>query len=246
MEANKFSHVGKLCEDDLNPTEKIADILRVKNQSRILSIIDKSKHAAKALNESYLPFRTAKTDKIRAFLVVESKNPIGLGKIVKESEGIQTLKILQTLVDFGQTSTITIKDNFGNFLQNWNVIWAKDISRRQSKEVLGQILSLVDNTKTYEMSVLSVWEKNPLGKMQHVAFDIDDSYQDTKLRLKEALTKWRLVDRYNYRAPSDIKYDELRMDYAKCDEKFQEVGMFDNIKVTIFVKNNTRVKLERV
>ena len=172
-----------------------------------------------------------KSEKIRAFLVVEAKNPIGVGKILKESEGGQTLAILQALVDFGQTSSIVIKDNFGNKLQEWNVIWARDITRRQSKEIFRQILDLVESTKTFEMFVLSCWEEDKYGADRHVAFDIDDSFQKTKLRLKEALTKWRIIEKYNYRAPSDIKYYEFRMDYRKCDKNFQEVGMFDNIKV---------------
>ena len=64
MQHNNFSHVGKLRENDLNPTEKIADILRIKNQEKMLAIVNKSKNAAAALNESFIPFRDTKSEKI--------------------------------------------------------------------------------------------------------------------------------------------------------------------------------------
>ena len=55
MERNKFRHVGEIRIDEMNPTEKICDLLKFKNYEKLIEIIRKSDYAAEALHDSYVP-----------------------------------------------------------------------------------------------------------------------------------------------------------------------------------------------
>ena len=83
------------------------------------------------------------------------------------------------------------------------------------KVVIRKLLAEVENSKNYEMFVIGGTETNPDGisKEVRVALDIDDSTQNGKFKIKEAIKRWSLVENYNYRAPIEIKYEEFRKDY---------------------------------
>ena len=115
-----------------------------------------------------------------AFAIVKSKTPTGIGQLFKDCEGQNACKMVQTFTDYGIPCKLSIKDNFGNPLYSWSLIWAKDIGRRQAKEVIRSILNHVELTSKFEMFVCSVTnEITEFGHQitKHTAFDLDDSYQ---------------------------------------------------------------------
>ena len=56
MERTGHSHIGRIKKDDLNPTEKLMDLMKIENFQKLLGIIEKSKFAAEAINENFIPF----------------------------------------------------------------------------------------------------------------------------------------------------------------------------------------------
>ena len=49
------SHIGRLKENDLNPSEKIMELVRVENFRKLMEIVSKSPNAGAALNDSFIP-----------------------------------------------------------------------------------------------------------------------------------------------------------------------------------------------
>ena len=57
MERDKPNFIGKLHKDEVNPTEKICDLLKCKNLHDLIKIFRKSDNAAEAIKESFIPLR---------------------------------------------------------------------------------------------------------------------------------------------------------------------------------------------
>ena len=58
MENTNHAHIGRLkTMEDLNPTEKVVELLKVENFEKLLSIVENSKNAVEAINESFIPLR---------------------------------------------------------------------------------------------------------------------------------------------------------------------------------------------
>jgi hypothetical protein len=168
-----------------------------------------------------------------AFAIVKSKTPTGIGQLFKDAEGQNACKLVQIFTDYGITSNLTIKDNFGNNLFKWSLIWAKDVGRRQAKEVIRTLLNHMDITKNFEMYVCSTIRKEMLfgtEKTIHMAFDMDDSYQNSKVKITEASKRWKIIKNYNYRAPESIRYDEILENFQTCDKDYKEMGFFNSIQ----------------
>jgi hypothetical protein len=155
------------------------------------------------------------SDKIWGFVLLKSETQVGLGRIMSNESGTNTTTFIQALIDFGIHCRITVKDIFGRHIYEWSVIFAKEINRRRMKVVIRKLLAEVEGSKNYEMFVIGGTETNPDGvsKELHVALDLDDSTQNCKFRIREAIKRWSLVENYNYRAPSEVKYDQFRKDY---------------------------------
>ena len=160
-----------------------------------------------------------------AFAVVESESPTGLGQLFKDTEGTEAYKLLQTFNDYGVTSQITVRNNFGQKLFEWSVVWSSDTTRRQGKDIIRTLLNHVERTENYEMFVCSVWESE-----KHVAFDLDDSFENGKIKINEFMKRWRIIKSYNYRAPDAIKYDEIRECLQTCNEDYRENTFFGKLK----------------
>jgi hypothetical protein len=157
------------------------------------------------------------SDKIWGFVLLKSEAQIGLGKILSNEDGVNTTSFVQALMDFGTHCTITVKDIYGRRIYDWSVIFSKEINRRRMKVVIRKLLAEVKESKNYEMFVIGGTEKDPNGinSAMRVALDIDDSTQNCKYKIREALKRWSLVENYNYRAPQNIKYEQFRKDYRK-------------------------------
>lgn len=157
------------------------------------------------------------SDKIWAFVTLKSESPIGLGKILANENGVNTTSFIQAMVDFGIHCTITVKDIYGRHIYDWSVIFSREINRRRMKVVIRKLLSEVEGSRNYEMYVIGGTENNPNGNNSEmrIALDIDDSTQNCKYRIREAIKRWSLVENYNYRAPENVKYEQIRKDYRK-------------------------------
>jgi hypothetical protein len=55
MERDAFKHMGTFIENDINPTEKICEILKYKNFEKLIEVIKNSQNAAGALHDSFIP-----------------------------------------------------------------------------------------------------------------------------------------------------------------------------------------------
>ena len=90
------------------------------------------------------------------------------------------------------------------------------------KVIIRKLLAEVEGSRNYEMYVIGGVEIDPNGIRgeMRVALDIDDSVQNCKFKIREALTRWSLVEHYNYRAPVEIKYEQFRKDYRKVFYKY--------------------------
>ena len=55
MEKDKPKFIGRVLENEMNPSEKICDILKCKNLHDLIKIFSKSKNAAEAIRESFIP-----------------------------------------------------------------------------------------------------------------------------------------------------------------------------------------------
>ena len=166
-----------------------------------------------------------------AFAVVKSKTPTGIGQIFKDCEGSNSYKLMQAMTDFGFPCNLTVRNNFGRVLHNWSIIWAKDIMRHQGKEIIRTLLNQLEVTQNFEMFVCSAWQEieGKSQQMKHVAFDLDDSHQNGKVKVDEAMRRWGIIRRYNYRAPTAIKYDEMLENYEPCDVDYKHLRFF-NVK----------------
>ena len=131
--------------------------------------------------------------------------------------GVNTTTFIQTMIDFGVHCTVKIKDIFGREIYEWSIIFSKEINRRRMKIIIRKLLAEVEGSRNYEMYVIGGTEINPDGwnSEMRVALDIDDSVQNCKFKIQEALNRWSLVEQYNYRAPSEVKYEQFRKDYRK-------------------------------
>ena len=168
-----------------------------------------------------------------AFALVESQTPSGFGQMFKDADGMEAHKLLQTLTDYGVPTKIVVKNNFGRVLFEWSIIWSLETTRKQGKDIIRTLLNQVEETQNYEMFVISAWEKKLNGNdmtEKHVAFDLDDSYQNGRIKISEFLKRWRVVKKYNYRAPDSIKYDEIREKLEQCDENYKEKVFFGNLQ----------------
>jgi hypothetical protein len=163
-----------------------------------------------------------------AFALVESNTPCGLGQMFKDADGMDAHKLLQTFTDYGVPSKVMIKNNFGKVLFEWSIMWSVETTRRQAKDIIRSLLNQVETTDNYEMFVISTWEEDENGNKKHVAFDLDNSYENGRVKVYECLKRWRVVKNYNYRAPDSIKYDEIREKFEGCDEKYKEKTFFEN------------------
>ena len=157
------------------------------------------------------------SDKIWGFVLLKSEAQVGLGKILANEDGVNTTSFVQALIDFGTHCTIAVKDIFGRQIYDWSVIISKEINRRRLKVIIRKLLAEVKGSKDYEMFVIGGTEVDPNGNnsAMRVALDIDDSTQNCKYKIREALKRWSLVENYNYRAPKNIKYEQFRKDYRK-------------------------------
>ena len=165
-----------------------------------------------------------------AFAMVESETPCGLGQMFKDADGMDAHKLLQTLTDYGVPTKITVKNNFGKKLFEWSVMWSVETTRRQAKDIIRSLLNHVESTENYEMFVISAWERTKMGERKHVAFDLDDSYENGRVKVYESIKRWQVVRNYNYRAPDSIKYDEIREIYDICDNNYKETTFFGNVQ----------------
>ena len=58
MENTNHAHIGRLKTlEDLNPTEKVVELLRVENFEKVISIVENSRNAIEAIKESFIPLR---------------------------------------------------------------------------------------------------------------------------------------------------------------------------------------------
>ena len=153
------------------------------------------------------------SQKIWGFALLKSETQTGLGKIMSNENGLNTTSFIQALIDFGIHTKITIRDIYGRNLYEWSIVFAREINRNRTKVIIRKLLAEVEVTKNYEMFVISGVEINPNGTETHVALDLDDSTQNGKYKSIESMKRWNLVEQYNYRAPPDIKYAEVRKDY---------------------------------
>jgi hypothetical protein len=159
-----------------------------------------------------------------AFAVVKSKTPTGLGQVFNDCEGLNTYKCLQTFVDFGIPCELVIKNNFGRISHKWYLIWAKDVTRQQGKEIIRTLLNQLEVSQKFEMFICSFWQNmGEENKSSHIAFDLDDSHQNGKLKIIEAKRRWRIIKKYNYRAPPSIKYDMIQENYETCDVDYRQL-----------------------
>ena len=168
-----------------------------------------------------------------AFAMVESKTPSGLGQMFKDTDGMDAYKLLQTFTDYGVPTKISVKNNFGKPLFEWSIMWSSETTRRQGKDIIRTLLNQVEGSEKYEMFVISAWEERLIDNEKvekHVAFDLDDSYQNDRIKAHEFIKRWNIVRRYNYRAPDSIKYDEIREKMEKCDDDYKEKTLFGNLK----------------
>ena len=55
MEKDKPKFIGELYHDEVNPTEKICDMLKCENLENLIKIFKKSNFAAEAIKESFVP-----------------------------------------------------------------------------------------------------------------------------------------------------------------------------------------------
>ena len=155
------------------------------------------------------------SEKIWGFVLLKSETQVGLGRIMSNEYGTNTTSFIQALIDFGIQCTIVVKDIFGRHIYEWSVVFAKEINRRRMKVIIRKLLAEVEGSRNYEMFVIGGTETSPdgVGKEMHVALDLDDSTQNGKFRIREAIKRWSLVEHYNYRAPSEVKYEQFRKDY---------------------------------
>jgi hypothetical protein len=163
------------------------------------------------------------SDKIWGFVLLKSEKQIGLGKILSSENGVNTTTFVQSMVDFGIHCTISIKDIYGRHIYDWSVIFSKEINRRRMKVVIRKLLAEVEGSKNYEMFIIGGTEIDPNGNNSEmrVALDVDDSTQNCKYKIREAIKRWSLVENYNYRAPQNIKYEQFRKDYRKVLNIFE-------------------------
>ena len=157
------------------------------------------------------------SEKIWGFVLLKSETQVGLGRIMSNEYGTNTTTFIQALIDFGIHCTIVVKDIFGRHIYEWSVVFAKEINRRRMKVIIRKLLAEVEGSRNYEMFVIGGTETNPDGisKEMHVALDLDDSTQNCKFRIREAIKRWSLVETYNYRAPIEVKYEQFRKDYRR-------------------------------
>ena len=155
------------------------------------------------------------SEKVWGFVLLKSEGQVGLGSIMSNENGGNSTTLMQALVDFGIHCNLTVKDMFGRHIYEWSVVFSREINRRRMKVIIRKLLAEVESSRNYEMFVLGGTEINPNGIKNevHVALDIDDSTQNCKFKIREAIKRWSLVENYNYRAPKEIKYDEFRKDY---------------------------------
>ena len=103
--------------------------------------------------------------------------------------------------------------------------------RKQSKTVIRTLLNQMDITSNFEMFICSVVQNEmkfgAIGPV-HIAFDLDDSYQNGKVKIAEATKRWRMIKSCNYRAPSSIKYDRMIENYQSCNENYKELPFFND------------------
>ena len=57
MEKDKPNCIGKLNQDEVNPTEKICEILKCANLRELIKTFKNSPNASEAINESFIPLR---------------------------------------------------------------------------------------------------------------------------------------------------------------------------------------------
>ena len=56
MENTNHAHIGRLKSmEDLNPTEKVVELLKVENFEKVISIVENSINAVGAINENFIP-----------------------------------------------------------------------------------------------------------------------------------------------------------------------------------------------
>ena len=55
MEKEKNKFVGKILENEVNPTEKICDLLKCKNLQDLIRTFRRSENASEAIKESFIP-----------------------------------------------------------------------------------------------------------------------------------------------------------------------------------------------
>jgi hypothetical protein len=155
------------------------------------------------------------SEKVWAFVLLKSEAQVGLGRIMSNEFGVNTTSFIQALVDFGIHCTIAVKDIYGRHIYDWAVVFSKEINRKRMKVIVRKLLAEVEGSRNYEMFVIGGTEVNPNGNNteMRVALDIDDSTQNSKYKIREAIKRWSLVETYNYRAPAEVKYEQFRKDY---------------------------------
>ena len=155
------------------------------------------------------------SEKVWGFVLLKAEAQVGLGKIMSNEQGVNTTSFIQALVDFGVHCTIAVKDIYGRHIYDWAVVFSKEINRKRMKVIIRKLLAEVKGSSNYEMFVIGGIEVNPDGnnREMRVALDIDDSTQNCKYKIREAIKRWSLVETYNYRAPAEVKYDQFRKDY---------------------------------
>jgi hypothetical protein len=61
MQKEKHKTVGNILENEVNPTEKICDLLKCKNLQDLIKIFRRSENAPEAIKESFIPLCKSNT-----------------------------------------------------------------------------------------------------------------------------------------------------------------------------------------
>ena len=154
-------------------------------------------------------FLANRQEKILAFWAINSDRTLGLGKILRSNFPINQIDLLQIMANEGVATKVTFRNLEGEIKNEVQLIWAKNISQKDTKYALQVILGKLKHAEKYEMGVIAVLKEQSIrGGAKILPLDILEPSVATP---EGKIMKWKTIRNWcdNPNTSEWAKYDAI-------------------------------------
>ena len=154
-----------------------------------------------------------------AFWTIKAERTTGLGKILRTNFPVNQIDLLQILANEGVSAKLTFKNLKGEVKNEIHLIWANQISQKDTKYVIKVVLEKLKLREKFELGVLSILKDKFEGSTPKIyPVDLIEPIESTP---EEKIKKWETIRRWSQNPETSewAKYGEFPQEYFEHREK---------------------------